>query len=423
MKRCLLFFITMFCSLCALHAQPLAPSAAATSKRTYNISFWGSAGWLWYSDDATVPVRATGATVLFTHNDVSFGYNAGYAVLTSDFSKAQGTASTGFFAATASTSRLSAQCGIICAAMPHDVHIADSKPRFVLTDTQANFGWGGLSYRITDVVELRTSGFVGSLGMESGDLYYFYGKLGIPRLMGGSVYTTLPLGFGVYAGAITGSLNVKTNQGVVFGDGGLWLYLASAQKTFALHDVHGFALVAGYAYAAFDAQLEATPETQTYALFPYKQVAATADGGYHLAFAGGSYEYHAGHSRLRSALGYAVCFADYSSASYSYHYKKNLFFDGSAGSDDFEMPSFSRSALLCGFVDYAHSLTFFHHAKTTLSVRKLFVVPLLSPRTKSYFSTSTSTDGNNSSSARIDWNSVRTILLSGLTVALRVDFH
>ena len=157
-----------------------------------------------------------------------------------------------------------------------------------------------------------------------------------------------------------------------------------------------------------------------------RRLAPAADGAYRLVFALARYAAQTRRLSLALSAGYGVCVADDSSAECAYRYKKSLFFDGSSGGGDFEMPSFAESAVVAGALELSYRLDVLPHATPVLSVRKLFAVPLLSAQTKAYFSDDdvpAAADDSADDAPAVNWSAVRTALLSGLVLSVRLELR
>ncbi|MCI5540778.1 MAG: hypothetical protein SO037_09230 [Treponema berlinense] len=182
-----------------------------------------------------------------------------------------------------------------------------------------------------------------------------------------------------------------------------------------------------YCYAEIFGSVLATSETQDYFFFPYERIYGHLNDKFYVAGLGFSYEYKRSSLNVQLDTNYFHCFVNEPGANYSYKYKKNIFFDGSAASKDFDFADFTN----CGF--FAGKISVSYNAKSVLKLKqvepelrlsRVLVLPLLTDTAKNGLKTKLSSSASSSSglSSSKNLQKIKTVLLSGTILSLKIKF-
>lgn len=359
-----------------------------------------------------------------------------------------------------STEKLELSVGSFGANLPGETKILNKKPRFTLKDGKFSGVFSSASYHFKEDFSISLSMIAANGGFDWGDLYYFYGHPQKSKIYGGKILLEFPFKIDVFA--IGGSVEFKlkadnTDAAANLGNAGANLgifgvkkrflgekkernWWRNLQKTRPLNH-HTLDVGALFAYADYFGSLSATPETQTYFFFPYKKIYAHANGEIFAAGGGLSYKYsRASFEGLANAF-YIHCFSNPSSANYYYHYKKNLFFDGSSESSNYELADLKNCGFFAGQISLSYDFKNLLHLKKTRPVLKLsriFAIPVLTDELRGKINKtssssassatsasssgfiSSSSDGGLSVSKSLD--RLKTIFLSGTVLSLKIEF-
>lgn len=383
-------------------------------------------------------------------NEISQSFLAasgGFFCAKPDLSKFDSDIYSGFGKVQVGNSKLDFSVGAFGVNLPGETKILNKKPRFTLEDGQFAGVLSSATFHFSQNFGVSFSALAANGGFDWGDLYYFYGHPKKTDIYAEKIDFELPFKIDIFAlGAsiefkiAADNTEIDANLGhaganlAVFGAKKRFLgekeknhwWLASSQKQ--SQSRHTLDALAIFAYADFFGSVNATSETQDYFFFPYEKVRGKADGNLFAAGGGFSYKYSRASFEAEIDAAYLHCFSNPSSADYSYQYKKNLFFDGSSDSSDFDIIDFSSCGIFAGKVSLSYNFQKLFHLKKTrpeLSFSRIFALPVLtdSARSSLHFSSKSSSSSSSSKlSSSKGLNKLKTVLLAGTLISFKIEY-
>lgn len=284
-------------------------------------------------------------------------------------------------------------------------------------------GYGSLSFDLPADFGLTAFALTGSAASKQSDLYLLYGRFSLPHFYDFSLLADFPLDFYTALSFAATDLDIFDSNEKAIGEGNAWLFDAFAGKKWQFASKAGKAVYnldtsLGFFCADGNAWVTASKDSQNNFLLPFSYL--HFDGRLWLDFITLSEKLTvtAGHWSffLDSALFLNV---------YSYYnwyfkgtYKKNLIYDGSIRREE-DTDEFCRvDSLLYVDAGIAYSINPGNSLGAVLSLNKKLLIPLLSKATKSIFSET----GSSQSSSDSQNSLLKTLLLSGLTLEIKLNF-
>lgn len=385
-----------------------------------------------YLGDVFFPVYGADTELSVNKDDSSCTVSGGFFSAKPDLGKFSAGFYSGWEKVEVNSSKIDFSVGAFGANIPGETKILNGSPRFTLKDGEFLGVSSSFGYHFSEKISFELSVIAANGGFGWGDLYYFYGHPSKNKIYGEKLSVFFPLDFELFA--LGGSVKVKiradnTETYASLGQAGANLAVFGAKKTFFKDrkSNHSFDTTAFFVYADFFGSVYADPETQSYFFFPYEKIRGKVEGRLYAAGGGFSYGYSRSSFEAGIDLYYLHCFSNPSDSDYSYKYKKNIFFDGSSKSADFDFIDFSRCGIFTGELSLSYNfkkLFSLKRAEPKLKFARIFALPLLtdSARGKLHFSSSksSSSDGGLSSTKGLD--KLKTVLLAGTVVSLKIEY-
>ena len=352
-----------------------------------------------------------------------------------DLSKFEGKFYSGYAEIKIGLKKLDFSAGAFGVNIPGKTKILNGKPRFILENGDFAGFYTSVNYCFSKSIKLSSELFAGKGGFDWGDLYYFFGHPENIKFVFEKTEFLLPYGFdfSFFGGKIKAKIqadNTEIKEKLGTGSGnfiGLKAEKDILGSETKIDFRHFLSIKLFYCYAEIFGSVLATSEPQDSFFFPYERIYGHLNDKFYVAGLGFSYEYKRSSLKVRLDTDYFHCFANEPDANYSYKYKKNIFFDGSAASKDFDFADFTN----CGF--FAGKLSVSYNAKTILKLKRvepelrlsrLFVLPLLTDTAKNGLKTKLSSSANSSLglSSSKNLQKIKTILLSGTILSLKIKY-
>jgi len=361
----------------------------------------------------------------------------GYFSAKPDLSKFSADFYSGWGEVKVSSPKLDFSVGTFGAGLPGETKILNGKPRFLLKNGEFSGVYSSFALHFQDNITLENEIFALSGGFDWGDMYYFYGHPDSIEFYSGRTSLLLPFGteLSAYFARLETDIHAdNTDEYARLGNAAGNFFFLSLEKHLIGDDSvfwqsmrHFFSARMIYCYAEVSGSVLATSETQDYFFFPYERIYGHLNDKFNVAGLGFSYEYKRPSLKVLLDTNYFHCFVNGPDANYSYKYKKNIFFDGSATSKDFDFADFTN----CGF--FAGKLSVSYNAKTVLKLQRvepelrlsrIFVLPLLTDTAKNGLKTKLSSSASSSSglSSSKNLQKIKTVLLSGTIFSLKIKF-
>ncbi len=384
------------------------------------------------------------ASIYVDKSDISAGKVSacgGYFSAKPNLSKFSADLYSGWGEVKVSSPKLDFSVGTFGAGLPGETKILNGKPRFLLKNGEFSGVYSSFAYHFQEDVSLEAEILALDGGFEWGDLYYFYGHPRNIEVCAGKTAISVPFGIdfsGFFARLKTDIQADNTDESASLGKASVNFFVLSLKKqlagldgSFMQSQRHFLSAGVLYCYADLSGSVLATSETQDYFFFPYEKIFGSANDIFHIAGLGFSYEYVRSLFDFKLDTIYLHCFSNEAAANYSYKYKKNIFFDGSRGGDDFNLAEFKNCGLFAGKAELSCKLKKIMNLKRTspeLKLSRIFVIPILTENAKSSlmhnasskgFADSASDSGFSSSRAL---NKIKTVLLAGTVFSLEIRF-
>lgn len=426
MKQRLLFLLQLVLSCLPLSASlvPWDDGALHFNERDIegipSLELNGTAGNVYFP----VYLARGAANVFLDQGRTLIGVRGGLLTFDADLDKYEGTTRSGWGNVVVSSPSFSATLLGGTILFPDDMHILKHKPRFVLEDGSFDLFHASIAYRASRNFGISAAGLYLDGAFESGDLYYFYGKPTDLETYGGSVALHGPwrTSFLAFGGRLHGTITTEEDKelgaegGKAFG----WI----VRKAFGSEtDVHHGSLFVGYGYGAFDAEVAATPETQTYFFFPYRKFSGDADVHVHCILGGMSF------SRDGKRFGYGIdlmglfCFNEDLQADFDYTYKQLWPWDGSRHWGGARLKEGSHTGLLIGKAYASYQLPVISRFSIKLTFVKYFGATLLRYHGLPSEGQESGQDDDSPSFHQIfTWNTLYEIAVRGTFVGMTIAF-
>lgn len=386
-----------------------------------------------YLGDVSFPVYGADTELSVNKDDSSCTVSGGFFSAKPDLGKFSADFYSGWGKIEVKSSKIDFSVGAFGANIPGETKILNGSPRFTLNDGEFLGVSSSFGYHFSEKISFELSVIAANGGFGWGDLYYFYGHPSKNKIYGETLSVFLPLDFELFA--LGGSVELKiradnTETYANLGQAGANLAVFGAKKTFFKDrkSNHSLDTMAFFAYADFFGSVYADPETQSYFFFPYEKIRGNVEG--RLCAAGGGFSY--GYSRSSFEAGidlyYLHCFFNPSDSDYSYKYKKNIFFDGSSKSADFDFIDFSGCGIFAGKVSFSYDFKNLLRLKRTspvLKVSRIFALPVLTDSARSslnFSSKSSSSSSSSKLSSSKSLDKLKTVLLAGTLISLKIEY-
>ena len=319
-------------------------------------------------------------------------------------------------------------------SFPDEVRVLNGKPHFILSGL-SGFGvtLGGTVdfFILKKKFKLDADFFWGKSNVDSGDMYYFYGKPTEAILWGGKTMVSIPHDFELFFIGGSFSMDLDTAKNISVGEFGASVCALLVARKFELSCLDAFSIKPFFGYAYFSAFGDAslTSESQTYSFFPYKHVGGNFEGNLHFISAGNFLEFKKNGWGFSFNLIWLFCFGNSIFGEYSYQFKKNLFFDGSSDGGNLPLPDASGTHLFAGKMEVSYKFLVGKNFSPTVRVTKTVGAVVLNREVKDFLATASSsysTVSSSSADSSTDSSSTSEILkkalLSGTSISLKINF-
>ena len=319
--------------------------------------------------------------------------------------------------------RLSWQGGIFFGGIPGELAIPPQDYKVKLEDIY----WLGAStaFHIKLAHELSTDiKLIAALQDSSlGDFYILPGSLSTQGFGGVSAALNLPLGFSVNAFCYGAGLFVNNEENLKIGNADISVFGADFAKNWSFENklLHHLKAGAGFFYAGLIGQGRASEELDKSVFFPYSYMFASGSAA--LYFASLRVAYSLTGNRYDFTLSSNAFINLWSQMEYFYKTtkKKNLLYDGSVQKDQDYFTFSNADFLLLVDAAFYYTVTQKDAFKARVFFCKDFVIPYISGKTKTLFGM-TPSSGDGALAGKKSTLSAKTILLSGLSLGLHLDF-
>lgn len=324
--------------------------------------------------------------------------------------------------------------GFSAFSVPNSIQILNGKPRFILKDSNGIFGVIGgkvKMYLFEKEWSVSADFLFGNANVASGDMYYFYGKPNNFVLFGGKSIITAPYEISLFLMGGALSIDLDTNENTKLGniDASIFALFLAKEIQFQLADFFSIMPFVGYAHLYANGSAKLTSANQTYSLFPFKYIGGCFDEEMHFLSAGTSFIIRKGGFNFSLNFLYLFCVKNNNSGSYSYQYKKNLFFDGSSDAGELFLPDAAGSHIFAGILEASYKFSVHKHFMPTIKITKIIAAAILSPETFDFINGAFSSYSNVSGPSSENFNTspstgeiVKRALLSGTCISVRIDF-
>ena len=340
-----------------------------------------------------------------------------------DLSKFEGKFYSGYAEIKIDLKKLDFSAGVFGVNIPDKTKILNGKPRFILENGDFAGFYTSANYCFSKSIKLSSELFAGKGGFDWGDLYYFFGHPEDIRFVFEKTELLLPYGFdfSVFGGKIKAKIqadNTEIKEKLGTGRGNF--IGLKAEKNILGSETkidfrHFLSIKLFYCYAEIFGSVLATSETQDYFFFPYERIYGHLNDKFYVAGLGFSYEYKRSSLNVQLDTNYFHCFVNEPGANYSYKYKKNIFFDGSSGSDFGNIDFMNMTGLFSVDSRCAYDICF---SKLNINVflSKIWLIPFRVSAGGAFGGTSEGSDGGIFENLIFSW------LFSGISVGFVISF-
>lgn len=318
-------------------------------------------------------------------------------------------------------------------SVPNELTVLSGKPRFVLENGDgffvsfggdADFSLFGADWSVSADALFSRADF------GRGDMYYFYGRPDNFSLFGGKAHLSAPLGFELSTLGGFLSFDISTNENLPIGEAkaSLASFFLAKRVELPFGDFFSVKPFAGYAYLCASGEGQTTSQNQTYSFFPYKYAGGSIDENMHFLSGGTSLDFQKGGFSFSLDFIYLFCFKNVASADYDYQYKKSIFFDGSSGAGELDLPDAVGCHVFAGNADVSYRFSAHKQVAPTVRLSKMLAAVLLNKSVKDYFSSKDSSYSTVSESSKSDSmrsifsaKNVKKALLSGTSISVKLE--
>ena len=312
--------------------------------------------------------------------------------------------------------------GFYLGGIPGDISIRNQKEPVELNDVLYFGGFIDLAFNLPSDFSIDINMLAGLMNSDPGYLVVIPGSVSAPVYGGVQACLNMPLNF-YFTTAIYGTdLSVNNENDEALGDGSVYCYYVNGGKSWNLQKKynHFISADAGFLYAGGSARITAYDELDKTILFPYSFMYGSAAGSLCFITFGANYSLK-GKNLVFSTDLYGLINV-WSEIQYYYKatYKNNLIYDGSVVKEN-KTFSFSNADFLLFFnaqLSYnLHTADF----NSEFFIRKDFIIPYISKNTQNCL-TQNEKSSESTSSGSVDVKSLlKTILLSGLSVGVKLE--
>ncbi len=385
----------------------------------YAQSFFKSDGGIIYTDNSGAAfIYDAGAKIILPPSD-SFFINAGYTGLTSDVNYIEVTTHNVFFGLGNEAENQGFSFSGLFGKAEDELRIRPGSVRIILKNLKYNFLSFDFYKTFSQDFGLSSEAFFGSANTGQSNLYIMNGRFEIPYYGGCNINFTLPQNFDLqlfYAGGALASHNEKS---VKLGDGNLSLFDIKSGKAFTFGTTleQAFYGGLGFTYAGGEVLIKTTSNSQNTILYPFSFLYVDANATLYFANLFLDYKIKYGNFNFCVQTDFRFNCRSYINYYYKYTMKKSLIFSGENDSDRDSLV-FSNCDFIWKF--YACADYTIPQIQTKLYMKKEFLLPVISDKTKKLF-------GMQSENSRIDNSSnfdelIKTVLLSGLYIGFKIEF-
>ena len=319
--------------------------------------------------------------------------------------------------------KLSWQGSVFFGGIPGEVTIPPQDYKVKLDDIYWLGAASAFHVKLAHELSADINLFAGFQDSSCGDLYILPGSVYTQGFGGISAALNLPLDFSVDVFSYGAGLCVNNEENLKIGNADLRVFGSDFTKSWSFGEqhLHQIKTGAGFFYTDLTGQGRASDELDKSVFFPYSYMFANGSAVLYFVSLKAAYTLTAG----------ACDFTLFSSAfinvwsQVEYFYKttkkKNLLYDGSIQKDQDSFTFSNADFLLLVDATFYYTLNQKDNFKARVFIGKDFVIPYISGKTKTQLGMASSSGGG-ALAGKKSTLSAKTILLSGLSLGVKLDF-
>lgn len=376
-------------------------------------------GGLLYTDNSGAAfIYKAGAKINLPSSD-SFFINAGYTGFTSNLDYVEGSINNIFFGAGNKSINQSFEFTGLFGAAADDLTIRTGSAIILLNNLNYNYFSFDFSKSFSDSFGFDTKAFVGNAATDQSNLYLLIGSFEIPIYGGGLLGFSFPYKIDLQLFGMGGNLASYNEKSDLLAKGDFSLFDIKAGKTIEFEKIPNqiFYGAVGFTYVSGSCLIRTTADSQNTIFFPFSYLYADTNATLYFVNLLFDYKFSSGNFSFYALTDFRINCRYYINYYYKYNFNNNLFFDGSKGTER-ESLAYSNGDFICKIsacADYK-----IPKINTKIYLQKEFLFPVITQKTRELF------DKQSENSETMLFQNkdelIKTILLSGLSIGLRIEF-